>query len=316
MLKIKENSVIYIAIPPNARTGGPEALHQLCDAFKNTNANVKVIYISFKKRLFKTKHIIHQKSTPKEYDIYDFETADKIQFSPNNIIIIPEVMTHVIPMLKPLQISIWWLSVDNYIKQKKKFTDFNDQTITHLFQSIYAQHFLIQKKAKYMYPVFDYISKKPASLTEKKNIISYNPKKGFEFTEPIIKKLEKKHKFIPIINMNKDEVTDLLAKSKIYIDLGNHPGKDRLPREAALNKNIIITSLRGAAFFENDTPIPKSYKFYEWDTENICSKINDCIENYDNYINDFLPYINIINNQKNEFIEQVKSLVKQTTITN
>ena len=40
--------------------------------------------------------------------------------------------------------------------------------------------------------------------------------------------------FVPLINLNNDEIINTLSKSKIYIDIGSHPGKDRLPREAAL----------------------------------------------------------------------------------
>lgn len=40
--------------------------------------------------------------------------------------------------------------------------------------------------------------------------------------------------FKPIINMTRDEVIRELQRAKVYIDFGNHPGKDRIPREAAI----------------------------------------------------------------------------------
>lgn len=54
-----------------------------------------------------------------------------------------------------------------------------------------------------------------------------------------------------------------MSKSKVYIDFGNHPGKDRIPREAAISGCIVITGKRGAAAFAEDVCIPETYKFDE-----------------------------------------------------
>ena len=43
-------------------------------------------------------------------------------------------------------------------------------------------------------------------------------------------------------------MTNLLMKSKIYLDFGYHPGKIGL-REAALFGNCVITNLKGSAAF-------------------------------------------------------------------
>jgi hypothetical protein len=52
-----------------------------------------------------------------------------------------------------------------------------------------------------------------------------------------------------------------MKKSKIYIDFGNHPGKDRIPREAAINGCVIVTNKKGAANNSYDIPINEEYKF-------------------------------------------------------
>ena len=64
-----------------------------------------------------------------------------------------------------------------------------------------------------------------------------------------------------IENMSTEEVAELLNRSKVYIDFGNHPGKDRFPREAAISGCCIITGQRGAAANDIDVMIPRSYKF-------------------------------------------------------
>ena len=82
----------------------------------------------------------------------------------------------------------------------------------------------------------------------KENIILYNRSKGYHLTKKIIKRLPE-FTFIPLINCTREQLSALFSKSKIYIDFGNHPGKDRMPREAALNNCCIIVGKNGAANF-------------------------------------------------------------------
>jgi hypothetical protein len=107
--------------------------------------------------------------------------------------------------------------------------------------------------------------------------------------------------------MSRNQIIDVLKRSKIYIDFGSHPGKDRFPREAALMNNIIITGFRGSAMFYNDGPIdPTQYKFDMNDLYSAANKIKEHLYNYNEKIKDFDLYKNIILNQKEEFINQVK----------
>ena len=41
-------------------------------------------------------------------------------------------------------------------------------------------------------------------------------------------------RWVPLIGMTTEEMRSCMSKSKVYIDFGNHPGKDRIPREAAI----------------------------------------------------------------------------------
>ena len=67
--------------------------------------------------------------------------------------------------------------------------------------------------------------------------------------------------FIRLENMNPQQLCDALDKSMIYIDFGNHPGKDRIPREACCRNCIVMTSKLGSANNSYDVPIPDEYKF-------------------------------------------------------
>ena len=52
---------------------------------------------------------------------------------------------------------------------------------------------------------------------------------------------------IELKGFNNKQIINIFKKTKIYLDFGYHPGKDRMPREAVLFNNCIITNKRGSA---------------------------------------------------------------------
>jgi hypothetical protein len=181
----------------------------------------------------------------------------------------------------------------------------------YMFQSHYAfEHF---KELNPKYYLSDYLNedflKTQTDLTKKENMVVYNPKKGFAFTEKIIKRA-KDIQFVPLINMTRDEVIKTLQKAKVYIDFGNHPGKDRIPREAAMLGCCVITNKRGSAAFYEDVPIPDEYKFEDRDENipKIVDKIRDCFDNYEERYKDFEHYREFIRNEPQRFIENLRKI--------
>lgn len=118
-------------------------------------------------------------------------------------------------------------------------------------------------------------------LSAKKNIVAYNPRKGFEVTEQLIK-LAPDIDWRPIENMTPAQVQQLLAQAKIYIDFGNFPGRERLPREAALSNCVVITGRRGAAANDIDINIPAEFKFDERtsNVQAVVKKIREVFYNF------------------------------------
>ena len=127
--------------------------------------------------------------------------------------------------------------------------------------------------------------------------------------EKVIKD-NRKIKFIPLIGLDKNEVINSLKKSKIYFDIGSHPGKDRMPREAALLGNCIITNRKGSAENSKDIPIPEEFKFYEnyFNLKKIKNKINLIFNNYENEFKKFESYVNIIMLEKENFVTESKNI--------
>jgi hypothetical protein len=175
------------------------------------------------------------------------------------------------------------------------------------------------KELNPMYYLSEYLNpeflKTQPTLSKKEDLVAFNPKKGATFTKKIISFAKKKRKFervefIPIINMSRSEVINTLLKAKVYIDFGNHPGKDRLPREAAILGCCVITGKRGSAAFYEDVPIPDEYKFedIEENVPSIVEKIYDCITEFDRRYKDFENYRKIIKYEPQKFIEDLKKI--------
>jgi hypothetical protein len=146
-------------------------------------------------------------------------------------------------------------------------------------------------------------------LSKKENIVAYNPKKGFSFTKKIISNA-KDIKFVPLINMTRQQVIETLQRAKLYIDFGNHPGKDRIPREAAILGCCVITGKRGSAAFFEDVPIPDEYKFEdkEENIPKIIDKIYDCFENFEERYESFNYYRQVIQSEPQKFIDDLKEI--------
>jgi hypothetical protein len=290
-----------LIVSPYYETGGPEALHQLCDAINNNGGDAYIWYYGEDKS-----------SSPDAYKNYNIKITTELVDEKEYIIVLPECEGKMIPAIKNAKVYFWWLSVDNnnFFQYGNTFTNPN---IHHLYQSNYALWYLLNNEAIYYQPLFDYINdgyieNSINSEYNKEDIVCFNPRKGYEYTQEIIKLLPDV-KFVPLTNMSRDEVIDTLKKSKIYIDFGYHPGKDRFPREAALTNNCIISGFRGSAMLYNDVPIdPLKYKFNLNELESVADRIKDCLENYDERIKDFSLYKSVITNQKEEFINQVKQI--------
>lgn len=329
MIEIKKNTIIYVLCPAYSKTGGPELLHQLVYTLNKEKYNASVVYYDY--------------SNDKNYTNHDFKKyidnyllIEDIKDNSDNLIIIPETNIELIKKYKNIKTAIWWLSVDNYLIRHDLKTIFdywsflkaikisikhilnnNNKLIYradyHLCQSYYAIDFLKKKGINNSIYLSDYINdsylETKVDYSKKEDIVLYNPKKGLEFTEKIIKRTPE-IKWIPIQNMTTEQVKELLLKAKVYIDFGNHPGKDRFPRETAVCGCCVITGMKGAAKFENDVPILDEFKFNddENNIEKIIEKIKSCLNNYESEICKFEKYRKFILSEKEKFNSDVKNI--------
>jgi hypothetical protein len=112
-----------------------------------------------------------------------------------------------------------------------------------------------------IYTSHNYLQSLPDKCSKaiRSNTILYNPHKGKKVVELLISYFPNWH-FFPLSGFNREELANKFLESKLYIDFGHHPGKDRLPREAAIHGCCVITGLYGSASNNLDVNIPSSYK--------------------------------------------------------
>lgn len=329
---------IYIFCPGNYKSGGPEVLHQLAYHLNKIKPHVaKIVYFNYK-----------DKNTPYDSTLFnyiskeDYLLKEDLDFyskkGQHNAIIFPETVPNILEQYHGYTIYFWWLSVDNFLyknsffdicktgnikhaikeflqgKVANHFNIISEKVDVHLCQSMYAKNYLSNKRIyDNVYMLGDYINSIyfNANIDKKDNIIVYNPKKGGHITQRIInycKKRNDSYTWIPLINMSNDEILKILGRAKLYIDFGNHPGKDRFPREAALQHCCIITGKKGAAKNDIDIPIKNKYKFNDYEMKKIFKQISECMNEYEQCIQDFSSYRDSILNEQDIFIDQVYSL--------
>lgn len=310
---------IYIISPTYTATGGTELLHQLSDALIDNDINVYMYYIGN-----------YEGSKVKErFNHYKKNISTQIEDDEKNLVIVPETLIRELYKFKKAKKAIWWLSVDFYpgsqrIKINLMYTIVRyirdlklrlfDKNWIHFVQSEYANQYLLNErhipKSK-IYPLSDYISGKffkglSADVNNRKNTVLYNPKKGFEFTQKLIHACPE-IEWVPLINLSPEQMKNTMLSSKVYIDFGNHPGKDRIPREAALCGCCVITGKRGSARNSLDVKIPEKYKFDDTvdNIQNIKEQIEYCLRFYQESQKDFRDYIIKIKNEETQFEQDV-----------
>ena len=335
---------VFVTCPAYLATGGTELLHQLVYKLINTfKIDAYIFYPNVQKGL-------DTHPTPTKFVKYIGNNwVEKLDDSSNQILIVPETTPTIINTYNKTELWIWWLSIDNFflnlgtgisyktyikpnlkwkiirllnLKPYKKLNEYlntlsSKQNIKiHLYQSEYANLFLQTLGVKAINPLSDYIdqsliNKHSDKIDNRLDQVLYNPAKGFEITSQLIKTFPE-IKWVPIAKMTSEEISNLMASSKVYLDFGNHPGKDRLPREAALNGCCIIVNKEGAANNNLDINIPEKFKINNPIKEQslIISLIKETFKFYKNQYLQFEDYRSKIRKEEYTFETEVRHLVK------
>ena len=128
-------------------------------------------------------------------------------------------------------------------------------------QSFYGQSFVRRHLNREAFIITDYPRPMPsvADVQRQPNVVTYNGAKG-QWKIKELQALLPEVEFRPIQGMTFDEVCRTLAASALYVEIGHLPGRDRLPREAALLGTPTVLLARGAGFCWDDFPIGVDYR--------------------------------------------------------
>lgn len=231
------------------RTGGPESFHQYCDMVRRMGYDGYIYY--------------HDAPSPNSPCLYieryiHLERALEMEDDARNVLFLPECesITKIREKWAHIRIVLCWLSF-SYGKQLLGENAKHKDTM-HAFQSYFARD-MVTKIIPYPIvgvDLYDYthddIILQGWNPNEKKDIIAYNPSKDV-ITPRICKEMGVE--CLPIKDMKPLDVIRAFQKCKVYMDCGFHPGKDRMPREAAALGCVVITNQTGSAAYHEDLPI-------------------------------------------------------------
>lgn len=250
---------VFILCPAGAISGGPEALHQLCGALRARGVAAAMVYYPAPP----------QHAVPPPYRRYGATVSSGVADAEESIIVIPEVMTSLVWRFPRARKAIWWLSVDNYFKWQHLNPGPSvlepQPDLVHLCQSHYAFDFLARRGAVPRLMLTDFLTTRvfwAAPAVERVPAVAFNPKKAPETTQRLIAAGSGRI-WLPLEGLDKEALAEVLRQVRVYVDFGPHPGRDRIPREAALCGALVVTGRRGAAAFAADIPIPECFRLDE-----------------------------------------------------
>lgn len=277
------------------RSGGPENAHLTCSLINSMSIDKFLAYIVYIDKP-------NLNNIYPEIDNVNICHLDGIIDQPSNVIIICEIFcaSRLRSELQILhcQIVVWWLS---FINASINYTlsNVNHSHVMHAFHSYYEYAMVLphlSKNQKYFF-LTDYLAdeylnvESTAFIDQKENIVCFNGHR--DYLCKIICE-ENDIQYISIKNMNRTQVNQTLQKCKIYVDLGTHPGKDHLPREAAMYGCIVITNKSGSAAYFEDVPIEEKITF----PAELPPLIQKMMNDYERYYTKQEHYRKIIKNEK------------------
>lgn len=274
---------ILVICPANCTTGGPEALHEFVSELNRVKGvHARIWYWDI--RSFPP--------MPEEYRSYGCEYVTELPEGFNGVLVTPEIWANRIMEFKNCIRAIYWLGIDAYAgwhSEAERGAFLQDGEIIHIAQSEYAYDFLRKLKIRRLVKVVDALNADFYEEYEEKprgNTVLYNPAKATPFMNMLMSQC-RDIEFRPIRGMTRAEVIEAMRSSKLYIDFGEFPGRERIPREAVLCGCCIITGKTGSADYLDDFR-----HFYKFDSKPshiwaIVNRMHYVLDNYDECRGDF-----------------------------
>lgn len=329
------SGTIFVLYHKGLRTGGPEALHQLVDMLRELGQDAYLV---------PHPHTV-QNHRVEQYNVYDAPEAPEIIDAPENVVVYPETYVYEMSHVKRAQRMCWWLSIDNSLtfmaermwqrsgaglfqKTREVAVPYarmwkngvapamlrQDRDVVHLAQSSYAWAVIATRFDAVPSLVSDYTPtgefQAVPETTRNHHLVTYNPAKGGHIIDAVKAQSPSSLEWRPIVGMTRSEVVDTLQGCGLYVDLGHHPGKDRMPREATLSGALTVVARRGSGAFYADVPIPWEHKITPGEDEvsSAAAMLPHLIENFEAEVAKQDPYRETILNERSRFRREVEDV--------
>lgn len=294
------DSKVYIMCAGGVRNDFAELCHRLCSRLIRLGVDANLVYVPV------TDNFNPDEPVSPAYKYFHVPYTYEIEDISKNILIAPETMTAFLYSVKNIRRVIWWLSVDNFLRDiaLKIVSQFDhiltspmpqffcfqkfDSDIEHWAQSEYAKQFLKVNHVPHekIYMIGDYISPALVKLHDsvdfkkKRNTIVFNAASDAKFMSKLAA-LVPKANWLAIQDSQAVDAPKLLAEAKIYVDFSDHVSKDMMPRRAAILGCVVVSGKRGAAANKVDINIPDEFKFGETeeDLPKIAEKVREILSN-------------------------------------
>ena len=137
----------------------------------------------------------------------------------------------------------------------------------------------------------------------RQNIVLYNPAKPSRLTKKLLER--NRFQYTPIQSLTVDQMIVLFRQSKLYIDFGNFPGPERLPKETVFNGvNVLVWAMHAAK--TDDVLIPERYKLSTRTTPQEAERmIGHMLDNYSEENKDFEAFREMVQNMQANYERQL-----------
>lgn len=294
--------MIYIFAPAYQVSGGPEALQQMCFYLRKIGKQSIIVFYNDEEG---------KDPMPPRYHIYGnhWILQDEIIDDCQNSVVVPERKPFLLNRIKNAKKYIWWLSKDNFVYEQAsvwkktkyyfkrmfhvdvisldtRYCSFSLSECTHLCGSKYAYDYvkdvLGQKDVYYcIEPIsLEFLQMGPCDKAEdRRDVVLYNPSKPSLIMSELLRR--SKFHYVPLQGLTPQKLARVYRTSKLYIDFGEFPGPERMPKEAVYFGCNILVGKKNAAENDFDVAIPNKYKVYvDASVEEIERTIDDILDNY------------------------------------
>ena len=265
----------YVFLSPSCFTGGPLAIHQAAAEMRRIGCDARIMYVTNRELGAGTQAFVRQgdrirmrrnlRPTKPDPRLLEFGIPRVVTAPRDCSFILPEVWPDLASSLLHHgceDVALWWLSVDNFplnlVKQLANQRLFRN--CLNLCQSTYAADFVKKNGGRRIMRLSDFVDfgvvQDTPPLPSRLYDIAYLPSKA-RGAENVLQDLSVHYRIIALEGMDRSGIIAALSNSKIFLDCGNQPGKDRVPREAALCGAIPLVRHEGAARFAMDVPLPQ-----------------------------------------------------------